>query len=381
MTMTAAARDAYLEASRLATLEVIAGLLTEEERRMPAYASVLDYPLREGKGLRPALALAMGQALGAAEGEILPTASVLELYHNAFLVHDDIEDGSLVRRGKPTLPVRIGLPLAVHTGDTMLALALQPLLDNMRLLDLGRALRLLDLVARVSRRTAEGQGLELTWIHERRWNVSEEDYVEMVTLKTGWYTFAAPLLAGAIVARASDAALARIQAFALDLGVAFQIQDDLLNLKSDERTTGKEAWGDLWEGKRTLILSSLFARASAEDVAFATSVLEKARPSTDPAPDRTFDAVVAELAAGGEIDPARLRAAWQRARAAGCKTEDEVTALRRMIEPDIAAAESVRGRFATRARAAWGGIAADLVASPHKSFLESIVDFVVDRSS
>jgi geranylgeranyl diphosphate synthase type II len=344
--MTGAARDAYLEASRVATLEVISALLTEEERRMPAYASVLDYPLREGKGLRPALALAMGQALGASAGEVLPTASVLELYHNAFLVHDDIEDGSLVRRGKPTLPVQIGLPLAVHTGDTMLALALAPLLDNMRLLDLGRALRLLDLVARVSRRTAEGQALELTWIHERRWNVSEEDYVEMVTLKTGWYTFAAPLLAGAIVARAPDDTLARIQAFALDLGVAFQIQDDLLNLSSDERTMGKEAWGDLWEGKRTLVLSSLFARATDEDVAFATAVLEKERPSAEPAEERTFDALVADLVATGVADEA-----------------------------------SLRSRFATRARASWDGIAADLTDSPHKSFLESIVDFVVHRSS
>src|SRR6185436_18685309 len=98
--------------------------------------------------------------------------------------------------------VQLGVPRAVHAGDTMLALALGPLLDNMRLLDLGRALKILDLVASVLRRTVEGQALELAWIAERRWDISLDEYVEMVTLKTAWYTFAGPILAGAIVAEA-----------------------------------------------------------------------------------------------------------------------------------------------------------------------------------
>ena len=90
----------------------------------------MEYPLREAKGLRPALCIATCRALGGSLEAVLPSAAVLELYHNAFLIHDDVEDGSERRRGMPTLHRDHGAPIAINVGDAMLGLALSPLLDN-----------------------------------------------------------------------------------------------------------------------------------------------------------------------------------------------------------------------------------------------------------
>ena len=109
---------------------------------------ILDYPLRGGKALRPTLSIATCRALGGRLEAVLPTAATLELYHNAFLIHDDIEDESLLRRGRPTLHVDHGIPIAINVGDAMLALSLQPLLDNVERVGLGPALRILRAVAR-----------------------------------------------------------------------------------------------------------------------------------------------------------------------------------------------------------------------------------------
>ena len=126
MGLTAVARDAYLQACRAEAVAFIRGLIPEADRDHPAYRTVLDYPLRAAKGLRPALAIAACRALGGGLSAITPTAAVLELLHNAFLVHDDVEDGSEKRRHEPTLSMQLGVPLAVHAGDTMLSLALGP---------------------------------------------------------------------------------------------------------------------------------------------------------------------------------------------------------------------------------------------------------------
>jgi geranylgeranyl diphosphate synthase type II len=149
---------------------------------------------------------------------------VLELYHNAFLIHDDVEDGSESRRHLPTLHQTHGEPIAVNVGDAMLAIALQPLLDNMRWIGLGKALRILEAVARMSRETTEGQALELDWIRSRQWQLSETDYVRMVYKKTSWYSFITPVFVGGVVAGAADRQLVELRKFAALLGIAFQAQ-------------------------------------------------------------------------------------------------------------------------------------------------------------
>src|SRR6185503_211786 len=125
------------------------------------YDLVMDYPLRPAKALRPSLCIATCRALGGMLEAVLPSAAVLELYHNAFLIHDDIEDDSVKRRGGDTLHLAYGVPIAINVGDTMLAMALDPLLDNMRLVGMGKALRVLRTVSRMARESAEGQAIEL----------------------------------------------------------------------------------------------------------------------------------------------------------------------------------------------------------------------------
>src|SRR4029077_12675918 len=142
-------------------------------------------------------------------------------------------DGSELRRGYQTLHRAHGVPIAINVGDAMLALALQPLLDNTALIGLGKALRILQVVSRMARASAEGQALELAWIRDGRWLVSDSDYLRMVDRKTSWYTFIAPVLSGGIIAGASREVLGTLRAFAAALGIAFQIRDDILNLTAD----------------------------------------------------------------------------------------------------------------------------------------------------
>src|SRR3954447_326762 len=165
------------------------------DRRGPIalHELILDYPLRGGKALRPALSIATCLGLGGHLGAVLPTAATLELYHNAFLVHDDIEDESLLRRGRPALHVDHGIPIAINVGDAMMSLSLQPLLENVERVGLGPALQILRAVARMTRRTVEGQAIELDWVRSNTWRLDDADYLSMVELKTGWYSFITPL--------------------------------------------------------------------------------------------------------------------------------------------------------------------------------------------
>jgi geranylgeranyl diphosphate synthase, type II len=268
----------YLEDVRGLVLEEIERIVPSDSRRNEdLYRLVLDYPLRKAKMLRPAIAIAVCRAMGGKLQAILPTAAVLELYHNAFLIHDDVEDGSLLRRDKPTLHQQHGMPIAVNVGDAMLALALGPLLDNMQLLDLGRALRILEAVRRMAVESTEGQAMELAWVRNRTWELRETDYLRMVHKKTSWYTFLTPMVVGGIAAGASSSEIVRLRLLGSLMGAAFQIKDDLLNLQADEREYGKEIGGDLWEGKHTLMLIHFMRSAPPEDVERAQRMLTAAR--------------------------------------------------------------------------------------------------------
>ena len=120
-------------------------------------ARIAEYPLRAGKALRPALCLATCQALGGKASDALPSAVALELYHNAFLVHDDIEDESTHRRGKPTIHQQYGLTIAINIGDALSVLAMTPLLANLRvILDIGAQLARVNEIERMARESVEG---------------------------------------------------------------------------------------------------------------------------------------------------------------------------------------------------------------------------------
>src|SRR5512143_1787595 len=171
--MSPAEIDAYLADCRHLALQEIQEIIPRDGRcRSVLYDLVLDYPLRAAKALRPALCIATCRALGGRLEAVVRSAAVIELYHNAFLVHDDVEDGSEKRRDLPTLPAVHGAPIAVNVGDAMLALSLWPLLENMQALGLGQALRILQVVARMAQESAEGQALELDWVRRAHWQLN-----------------------------------------------------------------------------------------------------------------------------------------------------------------------------------------------------------------
>ena len=233
------------------------------------YALVQDFMSRSGKGLRPALCLATTRALGGQAHNALKPAAGLELLHNAFLVHDDIEDGSDLRRGVPTMHRSAGTPIAINTGDAMNALAMRLFRDSGTQLGPQTALRILDEVDHLLLETLEGQALELGWVRDnylaKELDMSADDYLRLVLKKTAWYSFIHPLRIGALAANGKDPNLGRFDRFGFLLGLAFQITDDVLNLKGNEAQYGKEIGGDLWEGKRTLVLAHGLSQAPRND--------------------------------------------------------------------------------------------------------------------
>src|SRR5438309_10690240 len=137
--------------------------LRPREPQRHLYSLVADYPSRGGRMLRPSLCIATARAFGAGREDAVRTAVALELLHNAFLVHDDVEDESDERRGRPTLHALHGVPLAVNVGDALTLLGLRALIDNRRSLGPRLTMRVLEEAERMARESIEGQALELGW--------------------------------------------------------------------------------------------------------------------------------------------------------------------------------------------------------------------------
>ncbi|MCV7347948.1 polyprenyl synthetase family protein [Mycolicibacterium rhodesiae] len=374
--------DDYLALCKEACDGEIARLYGPGERGNGSlYDLILDYPLRGGKALRPALSIATCLGLGGHLEAVLPTAATLELYHNAFLIHDDIEDESWWRRGKPTLHIDHGVPIAINVGDAMLSLSLQPLLDNVERVGLGPALRILRAVAKMTRLTVDGQALELDWVRSNSWRLNDADYLKMVELKTSWYTFITPLQAGAIAAGAGPERMEPLESFGRHLGAAFQITDDLLNLRGDPQEYGKEIGGDLWEGKRTLMLLYTLRHAEPKDQDRAIAILAKRRPSPD---GEELTDLLDRLAAQGELSQsgrAELVARLQSHQPSECKSISDIRWLFELML-DVGALRHARDVAATHARQA-AAVLATLDWFPHsrhRDVLADLVDYVHGRT-
>jgi geranylgeranyl diphosphate synthase type II len=199
------------------------------------------------------------------------------MLHNAFLVHDDIEDESELRRGMPTMHAEHGVPIAVNAGDMLTALSVRILRDNLPVLGLPLAWRVYDEFDHMMQESLEGQAMELGWMRDNRCDVTDDDYLRMVLKKTCWYSFIHPCRIGALIATKDRVDLDRFNRFGCYLGTAFQIQDDLLNLTGDERRYGKEIGGDLLEGKRTLMLIHLLRQLDTREAARVATYLGQPR--------------------------------------------------------------------------------------------------------
>ncbi len=241
------------------------------------YRMMRDYPARPAKGLRPFFCVASCRAMGGRAEDALLTAASIELFQHWILVHDDVEDQSELRRGQPALHVKHGEALAINAGDALHAEMWKSLLRNRDLLGYEKTLRVMQEFSSMVDETTEGQHMELVWVRDGRWDLTESDYYQMCTRKTSWYTVAGPCRLGAIVAGSGERDLEKLLQFGLKLGVGFQIQDDALNLVGDPAVYGKASSDDILEGKRTLILLKLLGLASAEEKARVTSIMSRSR--------------------------------------------------------------------------------------------------------
>jgi len=243
------------------------------------YRMMRDYPMRQAKGMRPFLCVTTCRAAGGKEDDALLTAACIELFQNWILIHDDIEDGSELRRGEPALHRKYGDALALNAGDALHARTWEAILLNGRSLGLERTFAVMEEFSHMVNETTEGQHMELGWVVGKRWDLSEKDYYEMCTRKTSWYTVASPCRLGALVAGSRGGMLDQLREFGISLGIAFQIQDDCLNLAGDQKKYGKAKSDDILEGKRTLILLHLLAVASQGEMDRVISIMNKKRES------------------------------------------------------------------------------------------------------
>lgn len=240
------------------------------------YEMMRDYPSRPSKCLRPSLCILTCESFGGKREDVMVSAAAIEIFQNWILIHDDIEDQSVYRRGSPALQKLHGLPLAINAGDALHAKMWGLLAKNHDVLGPDVAHLVMQEFVRMIDETTEGQHLELGWIERDRWNITEADYFLMVTKKTSWYTCVSPCRLGDLVATKKPLARNDCVQFGVDLGIGFQIRDDILNLTADAKY-GKEIGGDIVEGKRTLVLIHLMENADQKDKETITSIMKKGR--------------------------------------------------------------------------------------------------------
>ena len=250
--------------------------LPSREPRRYLYDLLGDYPHRGGKMMRPSMCIAAARLFGAPLEDAMHTAVAIEILHNALLIHDDIEDGSEKRRGLPTLHLLHGMPLALNAGDTLTLMSLRPLLDNRSRIGERLTLRIIEETERMARECAEGQALELGWRRYNTTEIGDADYLEMVLKKTCWLATIYPIRVGALIGSRDSVDLDPFLRYGFFLGAAFQIQDDLLNLVGDDGY-GKEVNGDIWEGKRTLMLIHAIRESNAVERTRLSEVLCRPR--------------------------------------------------------------------------------------------------------
>lgn len=201
-----------------------------------------------GKRLRPALVLLTAQAFGASRSAAMPAALAVEVFHNFTLVHDDIMDNAPERRGRATVQTKWDDGTAILTGDYLLSLSYSLIAQC----PADALPRLLTVYHEMVSRLCEGQVLDA--VFENRETVSTDEYLQMIDFKTGALLSACMRLGG-VIGDADAAAMERLGSIGIDIGRAFQIKDDLLDLVADDHRWGKKRGGDLIQAKKTFLLT------------------------------------------------------------------------------------------------------------------------------
>ncbi|HRI01169.1 MAG TPA: polyprenyl synthetase family protein [Saprospiraceae bacterium] len=243
-----------MAAAKLRSFEELVNLFSDYsaeqsgiERSKLLYEPV-DYIMEQsGKKLRPLSMLLVHQALGGDVSDILPAAYAIELFHNFTLVHDDIMDKAELRRNKDTVHKRFGTELAILSGDVMMIDSVQYVRKAERNCNNGSAI---DLFLKTAQEICIGQALDMRF--ERRNDVVKAEYIEMIRLKTA-VLLACSMSIPAVLSRQDEQTVQLIYGFAEQLGIAFQIQDDYLDLYGDQSKVGKQSGGDILQAKKTIL--------------------------------------------------------------------------------------------------------------------------------
>lgn len=236
------------------------------------YVILDEFIARGGKRVRPAMTMLACEAVGGEPRKALASGCAIEFFHAAALIHDDIMDASILRRDQKCAHILHGAPLAINAGDYALGLVCTIVVRD-PLLDDATKLQVLDIIGEMSARTVEGQALDVGWVRDDIYDLTPDDYLDMALGKTGYYSGIAPLKIGAIVGRATSEERRALESFGKNSSIAFQIQDDLLNIVGDERTMGKDYLSDVIESKRTLMVIHCLAAAGPADKTRLVSLL------------------------------------------------------------------------------------------------------------
>ncbi|HEX3144334.1 MAG TPA: polyprenyl synthetase family protein [Pyrinomonadaceae bacterium] len=298
---TAVVDEAQLEAKRIFDSVLPELVLVEQEFERQAQSNIQviayigEYLRRSGgKRVRPALTILSSYAVGGdgSNQSSIRMATVMEFLHTATLVHDDIIDKAETRRNRPSINSEFGNQTAVLMGDWLYMSAFETSLAE-------RSLPILDILTAVTRRMTEGELLQLTLLG--RTDISEDQYFDVIARKTA-YLFSACCEIGALVGRAAPEQQAMLRDYGMNLGIAFQLIDDLLDFTSTEDVLGKPAGADLLEGKISLPLLLLLQRQPGMRLPLQTVISEGGYHSV------SRQSVLDALAETGALARARERA-------------------------------------------------------------------------
>ena len=232
----------------------LAQMNTPEEPEL-LYSPIIYSMSGGGKRLRPVLLLITLEAFGGNIDEAMPAAMAVEIFHNFTLLHDDIMDNADVRRGKPSVYAKWGGNVALLSGDAMLITAYK----HLTRISASVLPRVMNIFSDMALEVCEGQQYDMDF--ESMEKVSVVDYMQMIERKTSALLSGSAMI-GATMAGASDDDVKKIYRFATELGLAFQLQDDVLDSYGDE-SLGKKIGGDILEGKQTFLMVQAMSRADA----------------------------------------------------------------------------------------------------------------------
>ncbi len=254
-----------------------------ESIRTPVYSEIMKYiPLKEplehyrisrdysermGSYRRPGLLMLCGQMFGADKDELVLPGAAMQISEDWILIHDDIEDNSEMRRGKPALHKLYGSEIAINAGDGVHISMWKILKDYIVEVGIEKGGRVYDKFYDMLEQTVEGQYVETDFIYNVHSleKATEELYFRIIQSKTCYYTVYGPMQLGAMAAGRDEKTQNALREVGEPAGVAFQITDDILDMTADEKVFGKKRFGDIYEGKLTLIILHAYKNATKDE--------------------------------------------------------------------------------------------------------------------